>query len=87
MRRKLIRHLGSRIGSHQHVATRNVDLLGESYRHGITDFGDLARSVITDNAANPRCKAGRGHDDCVANSNAAGRDGAGIAAKIRGSAD
>ena len=69
-------------GGDQQVAARDVDLVGERQRDGVAGLRLREVAVVGDDPLTRVAAPGAGDDDGVARRDAAGRDGAGIAAEI-----
>ncbi len=81
-RLELVADLRRRVGSGEHVAAADVDLVRERQRHRLPGDGALEVALERDDARDGRLLAAREHDDAVARPDRAAGDRAGEAAEV-----
>ncbi len=82
MRRELIGDLRAGLWARQHVAARDVDLIGKRQRDGVARLGGVDLAVGDQNTCDSALAAGVRGDDAIASRDASGGNRAGEAAKI-----
>jgi len=82
MGRELVSDFRPALRMREHVAARDVDLVGQRKGHGVSGLGALDLLVRDENARDRGAAAGSGDDDRVAASYPAARNRARKAAKI-----
>ncbi len=82
MRGKLVGDLRTRARGSEHVAARDVDLVGKRHGDRVAGLRRFHRRVAVDDRLHDRGAPGRQHGDLVADAQAATGNGAGEAAKI-----